>query len=194
MTAPVRLLGLGLLIVAMALPAQAQESAQEREPPSLLVLGLELVDTSGEVTDQRADHARRLAAIKDTLTAELAARNVYEVVDPAEIQAAIDATRETQYLHACNGCEIELAREAGADRVLTGHVRKVSSLVMALWVDIKDADTGRPVLRKVLDFRGDNDRAWQQATLYLVRALEQLPRTHAEPPERAEGDPSVLLR
>jgi Protein of unknown function (DUF2380) len=97
------------------------------------------------------------------------------VVDPGKIQAEIDATRERQYLHACNGCEIGFAREIGADRVLTGHVRKVSSLIMALWVDIKDAETGRPLVRKALDFRGDNDRAWQRATLYLVRELEHLP-------------------
>jgi hypothetical protein len=59
--------------------------------------------------------------------------------------------------------------------VLTGHVRKVSSLIMALWVDIRDADSGRPILRKVLDFRGDTDQAWQLAALYLARELEQLP-------------------
>jgi Protein of unknown function (DUF2380) len=122
-----------------------------------------------------ADHERRLAAVREILAGELAARDVYDVVDPGKIQAEIDATRERQYLHACNGCEIGFAREIGADRVLTGHVRKVSSLIMALWVDIKDAETGRPVVRKVLDFRGDNDRAWQRAALYLVRELEQLP-------------------
>jgi hypothetical protein len=139
------------------------------------VLNLELVDSSGEVTDQHEDHERRLAAIRQTLASELAARDVYDVVDPAKIQAEINATRARQYLHACNGCEVRFARAAGADRVLAGHVRKVSSLVMALWVDIRDADTGRPVVRKVLDFRGDNDRAWQRAALYLVRELEQLP-------------------
>jgi hypothetical protein len=97
------------------------------------------------------------------------------VVDPEKIQAEIDATRKRQYLHACNGCEIRFAREVGADRVLTGHVRKVSSLIMAMWIDIKDAETGRPVLRKVLDFRGDNDRAWQHAADYLARQLAELP-------------------
>jgi hypothetical protein len=30
-------------------------------------------------------------------------------------------------------------------------------------------------VRKVLDFRGDNDRAWERAALYLVGQLEQLP-------------------
>jgi hypothetical protein len=145
------------------------------EPPSLLVLNLELVDSSGEVTDQRTDHERRLAAVRAILASELAARDVYAVVDPAPVQAEIDATRARQYLHACNGCEIGLARAVDADRVLTGHVRKVSSLVMALWVDIKDAHSGRPVVRKVLDFRGDNDRAWQRAALYLVGRLEELP-------------------
>jgi hypothetical protein len=161
-----------LALVAMAIPCLAQENAAA---PSLLVLNLELVDSSGEVTDQRQDHDRRLAAVRETLTSELAAREVYAVVDPAAIQAEIDATRKRQYLHACNGCEIRFARAAGADRVLTGHVRKVSSLVMALWVDIKDTDSGRPVVRKVLDFRGDTDEAWQRAALYLARELEQLP-------------------
>jgi hypothetical protein len=163
---------LWLAFVAMALPGIAQENPA---PPSLLVLNLELVDSSGEVTDQRADHERRLGATRETLANELAARKVYEVVDPKKVQAEIDATRERQYLHACNGCELGFAREVGAERVLTGHVRKVSSLVMALWVDIKDAESGRPVVRKVLDFRGDNDRAWQRAAIYLVRQLEQLP-------------------
>jgi hypothetical protein len=163
---------LWLAFVAMALPGIAQENAA----PSLLVLNLELVDSSGEVTDQREDHERRLAAVRQILASELAARDVYDVVDPAEIQPEIDATREHQYLHACNGCEVRLAREVGAERVLTGHVRKVSSLVMALWIDIRDAKSGRPVVRKVLDFRGDTDEAWQRATLYLVNELEQLPR------------------
>jgi Protein of unknown function (DUF2380) len=163
---------LWLVFVAMAVPGLAQENAA---PPSLLVLNLELVDSSGEVTDQREDHDRRLEAVRQTLTRELAAREVYDVVDPTEIQAEIDATRGRQYLHACNGCEVRLARAAGADRVLTGHVRKVSTLIMALWVDIRDADSGRPIVRKVLDFRGDNDRAWQRAALYLVGQLEQLP-------------------
>jgi hypothetical protein len=99
------------------------------------------VDSSGEVTDQRADHERRLGEIRDILATELAARDVYTVVDPASIQAEIDTTRERQWLHACNGCELGFAREVGAQRVLTGHVRKVSSLVMALWIDIKDAAT-----------------------------------------------------
>lgn len=161
-----------LVLLTIAASALAQEDAA---PRSLLVLNLELVDSSGEVTDQREDHERRLAAVRETLARELAAREVYAVVDPAPIQAEIDATQKRQYLHACNGCEIRLARKVEADRVLTGHVRKVSSLVMALWVDIRDANSGRPVLREVLDFRGDNDRAWERAALYLARQLEQLP-------------------
>ena len=160
-----------LAFMAMAVPGLAQGIVT----PSLLVLNLELVDSSGEVADQREDHERRLAAVREILASEFAARDVYAVVDPRPIQAEIDATRQRQYLHACNGCEIRFARDVDADRVLTGHVRKVSSLIMALWVDIRDADSGRPILRKVLDFRGDTDQAWQRAALYLARELEQLP-------------------
>jgi hypothetical protein len=166
------LLPLWLLAVMLVTLGALAASA---EAPTLLVLDLELVDSSGEVTDQREDHERRLAAVREILASELAARGVYTLVDPAAIQAKIDATRERQYLHACNGCEVDFAREVGAERVLTGHVRKVSSLVLALWIDIKDAGSGRPVLRKVIDFRGDNDQAWERTARYLARQLEQLP-------------------
>jgi hypothetical protein len=100
---------------------------------------------------------------------------IYAVVDATEIRAEIDAARARQPLSACNGCELRLARAVDADRVLTGQVNTVSSLVLSLWVDIKDTGTGRPVAHKVLDFRGDNDEAWQRATDYLGRAIEQLP-------------------
>lgn len=159
----------------LALPGHAEERAAQHPVPSILVLDLEIVDTSGEPTDQRQAHERRLEAIKEALETELAARGVYAVVDPTEIRADIDAIRAGQYLHACNGCEIRLARAVDADRVLTGRVNKVSSLILSLWVEIKDVDSGRPIVRKVLDFRGDTDQAWQRATLYLLRELEQLP-------------------
>jgi hypothetical protein len=159
----------------LTLPGHAEEHATDGPVPSILVLDLEIVDTSGEPLDQRQAHETRLQAIKETLEAELAARGIYAVVDPTEIRAEIDATRAGQYLHACNGCEFRLARAVDAHRVLTGRVNKISSLVMSLWVDIKDVATGRPIVREVLDFRGDTDQAWQRATLYLLRELEQLP-------------------
>jgi hypothetical protein len=164
-----------ILVGMPALSSAAEEQAAPQPVPSILVLDLEMVDTSGEPTDQRQTHERRLQAIRAALETELAARGVYAVVDPAEIRADIDVTRARQSLHACNGCELRLARVVDADRVLTGQVNKVSSLVLSLWVDIKDAHTGRPVARKVLDFRGDNDQGWQRATDYLVREIERLP-------------------
>jgi hypothetical protein len=78
------------VIAAVTLPGQSAAA----EPPSLLVLNLELVDSSGEVTDQQEDHERRLDAVREILASELAARDVYAVVDPSEIQAEVDATRE----------------------------------------------------------------------------------------------------
>ena len=107
-------MAVGIALMATAASALAQGNAA---PPSLLVLNLELVDSSGEVTDQRADHERRLAAVREILTTELAARDVYTVVDPAPVQAEIDATRQRQYLHACNGCEIGFAREVSSRTV-----------------------------------------------------------------------------
>jgi hypothetical protein len=45
---------------------------------------------------------------------------------------------------------------------------------LTLRVDITDVAARRPVVRQMLNFRGDTDQAWQPATLYLLRELEEL--------------------
>jgi len=143
--------------------------------PTIAVLDLELIDTSGEVTDQREDHARRLGAMVKRLREDFVAQGIYRVIDTPELRARIAETGKSQYLNRCNGCELVLARSVDADRVLTGAVHKVSTLVLSLTVDIKDVATGAIVRRKALDFRGDNDVAWDRATRYLVRYLAAIP-------------------
>ena len=143
--------------------------------PTVAVLDFDIVDTSGEPRDQTADHARRLTALRDFVSAELEVRNVYDVVDLAPIRDEVAAAFAHERLHACNGCDVALARKVGAERVLVAWVKKVSTLVMSLEVEVRDTATGRPVIHKSLDFRGDTDEAWRRMGLYLVRRFEDLP-------------------
>jgi hypothetical protein len=161
-----------VLVNGATLAAAASDPAS---PPTIAVLDLDLIDTSGEVTDQREVHARRLAAMAARLRQDLAARGIYRVIDTPELRARIAETSKGQYLSRCNGCEIVLARSVGADRVLTGVVHKVSSLVLSLTVSIKNAATGEILIHKALDFRGDNDVAWDHATRYFLRYLDAVP-------------------
>jgi Protein of unknown function (DUF2380) len=105
----------------------------------------------------------------------LAAQGIYRVIDTPELRGKMAQMGQHQYLSRCNGCELVLARGVDTDRVLTGVVYKVSSLVLSLRVTIKNAATGEILIHKGLGFRGDNDAGWDHATRYFLRYLATVP-------------------
>ncbi|MGD9545844.1 MAG: DUF3280 domain-containing protein [Methylocystis sp.] len=166
----------GLLGLALLLPLAGAAPAVAEEPRArLLVLDFELIDTSNEPVDQTAEHARRLARARDDLAAGLAARRVYDVVDRTAIAADLDAILKQTYIRTCNGCELSLARKAGADLVLTGVVNKVSTLILSMGVSITRVSTGELIYHQGFDFRGDNDQSWARATKFLVDRIARHP-------------------
>ncbi len=169
-----------LIAAAALLPFAAHGEAPGAGPKTgkrLLVLDFEIVDTSGEPLDQRADHARRLAAARDAIGAGLAARGTYEVVDRAAIRADLDEILKQTYLRTCNGCETALARKAGADLVMTGLVNKVSTLILSMGVSIARASSGELVYHQGFDFRGDTDESWSRAALFFTGRIARDPTT-----------------
>jgi hypothetical protein len=139
----------------------------------LLVLDFEISDTSGEPTDHRADHARRLRLIRDSVAYELAAREIFAIADREAVRVELDAILARQFLRSCNGCELDLARRAGADLVMLGNFNKVSTLIGSMEIAIKDANTGGIVYARTFDFRGDTDEAWLRAAQFFVDGLRQ---------------------
>jgi hypothetical protein len=83
------------------------------------------------------------------------------------------------YLHDCNGCDLDLGRQLGADQVLVAWVDRVSGLILSLTYEIHDVATGQIAARKSFSFRGDNDSSWTHAIDYMVRDLVE--SAHAEP-------------
>jgi Protein of unknown function (DUF2380) len=161
------------LIVAYAIPMWllAAVPVLAAPAPSLLVLPLDWVDTSGEMPSHKEKHIERLMRLGQYLSRSLAQAGIYTVIDPAPIEADIGHARATQPLDACNGCERDLARLLHADRVLVGEVDKVSTLIGSLRLSIIDVASGVPVFARVLSFRGDDDTAWEHAIQFFVRDL-----------------------
>jgi hypothetical protein len=92
------------------------------------------------------------------------------------VQGALDRLRSQQaYLHDCNGCDLDVGRQLGADLVFVAWVDRVSGLILSLTYEIHDVKTGQIAGRKSFDFRGDNDIAWNHAIDYMVRDLKAAP-------------------
>jgi hypothetical protein len=161
--------------VGTALPATSVPAA----PPTLAVLDLELSgDTGGP--QFTAEHDARIKMESDRLRQELDRSGLYRVVDTAPAQPLIAHLKSQQaFLHDCNGCDLEVGRQLGANQVLVAWVDRVSGLILSLTYEFHDVASGQIVARKSYDFRGDNDAAWTHAIDYMVRDLKETSATHS---------------
>ena len=165
-----RMLFAACLLAAVAgLSVEAADTA-DTDAPRLLVLDLELIGDLGGGAFA-SEHAARLERANDRLKAELERTGLFRIVDDSPLRPRIEELQRLQSLRECNGCELDLARDLGADRILAPWVYRVSNLILTLNYEIRDAATGAVVVRKSFDFRGDNDAAWDRAIAYMVRDL-----------------------
>lgn len=158
-----------LLLTALAMSGGEAGAATQR---SLVVAPVEV---EGDTSDpsRAAEWAARAALLTGALKQELNAADLYRVVDDAAAADLLERNRQQREVHACTPCVVDLAGRLGAERVLSAWVFRVSNLILTLHLEVRDGATGEPVIRRNLDFRGDNDRSWLKAGSYFVRWLRE---------------------
>ena len=150
-----RAAALGMLAV-LAGPAAAQDS------PRLAVFDFHLTNTSPAASTP--DELARLRRLDAQLREELGRR--YTLVDMAPVR---DRLANVDSIRGCNGCELDLARELGAQQVAYGWVQKVSNLILNVNLVVEDAATGRTLRADSVDIRGNTDESWTRGLQYLIR-------------------------
>ena len=135
--------------------------------PKVAVFDFELVDTSlqGEVDGPRTDEQNRLMRAGDQVRRGLAESGKFVLLDIA----AVNAVAHGSNLQACGGCDVQYARQLGADLAITGTVQKVSNLILNMNLYLRDVHTGNLVISMSADFRGNTDESWSRAASYLIR-------------------------
>ena len=158
------------LVLAAMLAATALRAALAAD--SIAVLGIELVKTDPNSGGEQltAKEQARLDRTATQMREQLAGAG-YRVVTVERTQAALAADPHGQYLHACNGCELDYGRDLGADWVLVGWVQHVSNLILNLNVLVKGVETGELIANGFVDLRGNTDKSWARATRYLMDNL-----------------------
>jgi hypothetical protein len=158
-------LGVTIILLAVTYPSRADAPLKK-----LLMLDFELLDDQqGLVPFPEKD--ARLDMVSQRLRDAIDKERLYDVIDNTAVAPLIAAESARQSLLECNGCELEIARKAGAERVLLAWVQKVSNLILNLNIEIRDASTGRAVLAKSVDLRGNTDQSWQRGVDFLVRDM-----------------------
>jgi hypothetical protein len=137
-------------LVALALPGWAGGAVAVPE--------LDFTDTSGEVRDQTAEHAERLALFAETLRAGLEEGGVTVVVpdcDCTPLRTPFEAMAAA-------------TRAAGADLLLVGAIQKVSTLIGAGKLTLLDLAADEVVCSRTFSYRGDSAEAWTRAAEFAA--------------------------
>lgn len=164
---------LPLLLLIGAAPLMADD--HQKHDYQTLVLDI-LITGDSSVTGDKAENAEKIAKFSEHLRTELNAKTRFNIINDADALAKIAAANDKQDLHNCNGCEITLAKELGAEMVIVPNVFRMSHLISTLHVEFKDANTGKMIKRKSYDFRGNTDQAWERAIKYAMRDLKDWDR------------------
>src|SRR5215475_10887013 len=114
-------------------------SAAPRSAQTVAVFDFELIDSSleGEMKWLRADEQARLARLGDQLRRRLAQSDQFKLIDITPVAGEARASN----LHACNGCDIRLAKQVGAELAITGTVQKVSNLILNMNIYVRDVSS-----------------------------------------------------
>jgi hypothetical protein len=137
------------------------------EPLRAAIFDFELLDTSlqGEIKGPQADEQRRLKDVTDQLRKGLAEAGKFVIVDISPVNAAAHASN----LQSCGGCDVDYARQLGADLAITGVVQKVSALILNMNIYLRDTQTGQLIAGMSADFRSNTDESWSRTMSYLLR-------------------------
>lgn len=142
-------------------------AAAATEPAKTAVFDIELIDTSQEAErGVREDQTQRLNLVSDELRKLLVASGQLQLVD---LTTRRDEIRQKAPLHKCNGCADDLAKDLGADILVSGIVQKTSNLILSFAVVVKDLRSGKVIRSGQVDIRGNTDENWLRGIRWIVK-------------------------
>ncbi|MDR5754399.1 MULTISPECIES: DUF3280 domain-containing protein [unclassified Caballeronia] len=142
-------------------------------PRSIAVVNCALIDDNAAYNDAELTRVQnaRLGMISDELRDQLRSRELFRVADNAPAGKLIASLQASQDLNACNGCELEVGRTLGVDRVGVCWVQKISNLILNINLRVEDVATGKAVFQRSVDIRGNTDQSWRRGVKSLVDLL-----------------------
>lgn len=160
------------LIVFISLILLFVSAIAEATTTRVIVMPYKLVGDLGNVKID-SQHQQRLTMANAELRKGLSASKHYDLVDETASQDFSKKVIEALSNNNCNKCESAWAKELNAKQIVVPWVYRLSQLVLTMHFDVIDTDSGKIILKKSLDFRGDNDQSWQRAIEYFLENVNK---------------------
>ncbi len=158
-----------ILLAAVMVLATGPLSAQvalDRDAP-VAFLGLTFLDTSteGAYNGVREDETERLKLLEQTVTDRFADEG-FTLMDLAPVAEELERTVNPA---KCYGCDLRMGEKLGAGYILVGEVQKVSNLILAMNLVMRDVDTGEMVRGMSSEIRSNTDDSWLRGMRYILK-------------------------
>ena len=129
--------------------------------------GITFLDSSLQTAElgQDPDEIARIAMLEEMVRDRFTEEG-YELLDLAPVAEDLDRIVNPA---KCYGCDTRMATDLGADFSLVGEVQKVSNLILAMNLQLRDAATGDLVRGGVVDIRSNTDESWQRGMRYILK-------------------------
>jgi len=136
-------------------------------PIKIAVFDFELDDQSpaAALLNQSTSTASALHKVSSDARLELAQSGKYSVIDASGTDMNTVANKS---FRSCDGCEAGIARKLGADQALIGVVKRATQTDYYLWMQIRDARTGKILDQQAANFAGGED-GWASGARMLIR-------------------------
>jgi hypothetical protein len=133
----------------------------------LAVFEFELDDVSpaAALLGQTTSNEAAMLKVSSEARRMLAESGRYVLVDVSNVDA--EPVREKS-LRNCDGCEAEIALQAGADQALIGVVRRVTQTDYYVVVQVRDAQSGKVLDQQDANFAGGPD-GWASGVRMLLK-------------------------
>jgi hypothetical protein len=155
-----------LLLIAAVLPALAAD-AEKAPPIKIAVFDFELEDVSpaASLPGASADAAAAMDKVSSEARRMLSQSGRYSLVDVSKVDAKPVMEKS---LRNCDGCEIGIALQLGAEQSFVGIVRRATMTDYYVMIQISDCRTGKVVNQQVANFAGGED-GWASGARMLIR-------------------------
>lgn len=157
-----------LLIAISALTYLSAAAAEESlwQGQTAAFFGVTLLDTSteGALNGVRSDETARVALIEEYVRDALREQGL-NLVDLGPVTKELERTANPA---DCNGCDLRMAQELEARYSIVAEVQKVSNLIIAMNLYVRDAETGAQLRGQAVDVRGNTDDTWLRGMRYIL--------------------------
>ncbi|WP_080622345.1 DUF3280 domain-containing protein [Paracoccus yeei] len=127
--------------------------------------GIHLMNNDGDLDD--SDERARIAMVEEQIAAELSERG-FTLVDTSPVAEKLKSIHD---IASCNGCDLDLAEELGADYSATGELQKTSELILSMNFFLRDVKSKTNVRHGAVDIRGNTDESWSRGYRYLLKNI-----------------------